>query len=191
MVLSGCDEAPPPEVPVRPVVSMIVGDAERFRTDVYPGRAKATQEINVAFEVSGKMVERRVSVGDKVKEGDVLAVLEPDRFEAEVKRLTADLAAAEARVVNTQQQLERQEKLLKEGFSPQARVDTLTSAARQARAQFAALEAAISRAKLELSYTTVAAPFDGTVSETFVENFQNVIAKQPILRLLDTSQIEM
>ncbi len=35
------------------------------------------------------------------------------------------------------------------------------------------------------------APFDGTVSETFVENFQNVVAKQPILRLLDTSQIEM
>ncbi len=191
LFLVGCEEAPPPEVPVRPVISMIVGDAERFRTDVYPGRAKATQEVNVAFEVSGKMIERRVDVGDKVKQGDVLAVLEPDRFESEVKRLSADLAAAEARVVNTQQQLERQEKLLNEGFSTQARVDTLTSAARQARAQFAALEAAVSRAKLELSYTMVAAPFDGTVSETFVENFQNVIAKQPILRLLDTSQIEM
>ena len=189
--LAGCEEEAAPEIPVRPVISMVVGDVERFRTDTYPGRAKATQEVNVSFEVSGKMVERRVDVGDEVKAGDVLAMLEPDRYEAEVKRLKAERSAAMAETENADKQLARQEKLLSKGFSPQAKVDELRAAARGARAKIAAFRAALDRAELDLSHTMVTAPFDGTVSETFVENFHNVVAKQPILRLLDTAQIEM
>lgn len=189
--LAACEDEAAPEIPVRPVISMVVGDVERFRADTYPGRAKATQEVNVSFEVSGKMVERRVDVGDEVKAGDVLAILEPDRYEAEVKRLKAERSAAVAETENADKQLARQEELLKKGFSPQAKVDEFRAAARGARAKIAALQAVLERAELDLSHTTVTAPFDGTVSETFVENFQNVVAKQPILRVLDTAQIEM
>jgi RND family efflux transporter MFP subunit len=191
LFIAGCEEEAVPEIPIRPVISMMVGDVERFRTDIYPGRAKATQEVNVSFEVSGKMVERRVDVGDEVKVGDVLAMLEPDRYEAEVKRLKAERSAAVAETENADKQLARQEKLLAKGFSPQAKVDELRAAARGARAKIAAFRAALDRAELDLSHTMVTAPFDGTVSETFVENFQNIVAKQPILRLLDTAQIEM
>jgi RND family efflux transporter MFP subunit len=191
LFLAGCEEKAPPEKPIRPVISMVVGDIERIRTDVYPGRAKATQEVNISFEVSGKVLERRVNVGDTVKTGDVLAVLEPDRFEAEVKRLKADRTAALAQLENAEKQLARHEELLLKGFTPQARVDERRAAERSARAKAASIRAAIDRAELDLTHTSVMAPFDGTVSETFVENFQNVVAKQPVLRLLDTSQIEM
>jgi RND family efflux transporter MFP subunit len=191
LILVSCEDEAVPEIPDRPVISMVVGDLERIRADTYPGRAKATQEVNVSFEVSGKLIERRVKVGDLVKTGDVLAMLEPDRYEAEVRRLKAERSAAVAETENADKQLERQEALLKKGFSPQARVDELRAAARAARAKIASFRAALDRAEFDLSHTTVTAPFDGTVSETFVENFQNVVAKQPILRLLDTSQIEM
>ncbi|MDH3580637.1 MAG: efflux RND transporter periplasmic adaptor subunit [Hyphomicrobiales bacterium] len=191
LFLAGCEEKVAPEKPIRPVVSMVVGDIERIRTDVYPGRAKATQEVNISFEVSGKMTERRVNVGDSVKRGDVLAVLEPDRYKAEVNRLKAERTAALAQLENAEKQLARQEELLLKGFTPKARVDERRAAERSARAKAASIRAAIDSAELDLSHTTVTAPFDGTASETFVENFQNVVAKQPILRLLDTSQIEM
>ncbi len=191
LVLAGCEEEVAPEIPVRPVISMMVGDVEHFRARTFPGRAKATQEVNVSFEVSGKMVERRANVGDAVKSGDVLAVLEADRYEAEVKRLKAERSAAVAEMENADKQLARQEELLSKGFSPQAKVDELRAAARGARAKIAAFRAALDRAELDLSHTMVTAPFDGTVSETFVENFQNVVAQQPILRVLDTAQIEM
>lgn len=89
LVLSGCDEQEAaPEIPIRPVISMVIGDVERFRTDVYPGRAEATQEVNISFQVSGRMVERPVDVGTSVAAGDVLAVLDPSLFEAEVRRLS-------------------------------------------------------------------------------------------------------
>ncbi len=191
LFMAGCEEKVPPVKPIRPVISMVVGDIERIRTDVYPGRAKATQEVNVSFEVSGKMSKRQVNVGDSVKRGDVLAVLEPDRYEAEVKRLTAERTAALAQLENAEKQLARHEELLAKGFTPQARVDERRAAERASRAKAASIRAAIDRAELDLSHTTVTAPFDGTVSETFVENFHNIVAKQPILRLLDTSQIEM
>ena len=137
------------------------------------------------------MIERVANIGDRVKVGDVLARLEPDRFEAAVKRLTAERLAAQALLENAEKQLARQEELLQKGFTPQARVDERQAAERAARAKVAALTATLDRAKLDLTHTKVLAPFDGTVSETFVENFQNVVAKQPILRLLDTTLIEM
>ncbi len=191
LLISGCEESAPPEIPVRPVVTMVVGDVGRIRAGTFPGRATATQEVNISFEVSGKLLERRVNVGDRVKAGDIVALMEPEKFETKVKLLKAERSAAEGQLENAEKQLERQEQLLAKGFSPQAKVDVLQAAARAARGRLDAARAALERAEIDLTHTTVTAPFDGTVSETFAENFQNVVAKERILRLLDTSQIEM
>ena len=161
------------------------------REHVYPGRAAATQEVNISFEVSGRLLDRQVDVGGRVKAGDILAVLDREKFETALKTAKAAQSAAEGQVENAEKQLERQEKLLEEGFSTQEKVDVLVALLRTARGQLDAAKAAVERAEIDLSHTTVTAPFDGTVSETFAENFQNVLAKERILRLLDTSQIEM
>ena len=63
-LLAGCKGEPPPQEIVRPVVAMRVSDAEAFTERWFPGRAKATREADVAFEVPGRMVERPVLVGD-------------------------------------------------------------------------------------------------------------------------------
>jgi len=63
---------------------------------------------------------------------------------------------------------------------------------RQAKqAEIRALEAAVTNARNQLKYATLQAPFDGEVAAKYVENFQTVQAKQPILRLLDTAKIEI
>lgn len=59
------------------------------------------------------------------------------------------------------------------------------------RAQIMALEAAVDNAKNQLDYTVLKAPFDGSVVSKYVDNFQTVPAKQPIVRLLDISTIEV
>ncbi len=59
------------------------------------------------------------------------------------------------------------------------------------RAEIKALEAAVANAKNQLDYATLQAPFDGSVAARYVDNYQTVQAKQPVVRLLDVSKIEV
>jgi RND family efflux transporter MFP subunit len=59
------------------------------------------------------------------------------------------------------------------------------------RAEIKALEAAVGNAKNQLEYTALKAPFNGTVAARYVDNFQTIQAKQPVVRLLDLSKIEV
>jgi len=59
------------------------------------------------------------------------------------------------------------------------------------RSEIQALEAAVAAAQNQLDYATLTAPFDGEVAARYVNNFQTVQAKQPIVRLLDVSRIEV
>ncbi len=193
-LLSGCLEEEDSETtaqPLRPVLSMVVGDVERFRTDSYPGRAKAVREVNVSFEVSGRMITRPVDVGTIVRAGDILGTLDPDPYMARIRAIEGERTALEAALSNAQTELRRRETLLKRDFVSQANVDDQTMVVRAAKAKIDATDGLLDAARLDLGYTQLTAPFDGIISEVFADNFQNVVAKQPVMRLLDTSKIEM
>jgi RND family efflux transporter MFP subunit len=173
----GCGEEPAPEDPVRPVLSVRVGDAGTFSNRRYPGQARATQEVDMAFEVPGRLIERPVDVGSAVQQGDLMARLDPRDFEA-------DLASARANEAKARADFERAEKLFE--------ADVMPAAEREAffrRLEVA--EAELHKAEKATEDTRLVAPFAGTVAATYIENFQNVQAKQPVLRLLDTTSIEM
>ena len=176
--LPACSEKQTESAPiVRPVKAMQVGDTSSIDKAVLTGKARATQEINVAFEVPGRIVEFPVSVGDVVEEDQVLALLDPRDLQNAVQVALAENERAEA-------QLERMEK----AFESQAvAAQDVTNAKAQARASAAALEIA----EKQLSDATIRAPFEGRVSATYVENFENILAKQKILRLVDLSRVEM
>jgi len=189
-VLLGCEEAPPPAEVIRPVKAIKVQDTEGFVRRYFPGRAAATQEINASFRVSGQLIARPIEVGTEVSKGDLIAVLDPDTFETEVRRAEAELTSRRADSDRADIELDRQLQLFSRGWVTQVRVDTVRADAQTAQAAVSAAEAALVRARLDLSYTTLTAPFDGVVVETYVENFQEVLARQPIARLVDSSQIE-
>jgi RND family efflux transporter MFP subunit len=192
-LVSACEEetAETIEPIVRPVVSIVVADVERFITDRYPGRARAVREVNISFEVPGKIIKRPVDVGSEVKQGDVMATLDPGPYVAGIRALEGERAALEAALSNAETELDRREKLFAKDFVAQANVDDQIMMVRAAEAKIEAVDGALDAARLNLGYTNLEAPFDGTISQVFAENFQNVLAKQPVLRLLDTSRIEM
>lgn len=192
--LTGCNtgnqENSKPE-PIRPVLSTVVADVESVVLSSYPGRAKALREVNIGFEVPGKLISMPVDVGSKVQAGAVLATLDPEPFKARIRRLEGQKAALIATLKDAKRDLERSNKLLGKGFVSQARVDDIISLVASTEANIEATNGALDEVKLNLKYTTLTAPFDGTVSETFIENFQVTNARVPILRLLDTSKVEM
>ena len=190
LLLLGCEEEQEAVEIVRPVRAMKVQDVEGFVQRYFPGRAAATQEINSAFRVAGQLIKRPIDVGSEISKSNLVAALDPSTFQAEVDRSNADVISAKAAHKRADLELDRQEELLSKGWVTQARVDTVQATESAARASVLAAQAALERAKLDLSYTTLAAPFDGVVVDTYVENFQEVLAKQPIARIVDTSQIE-
>ena len=176
-LVAGCGEEPTVEEIVRPVRAMRVQSADAFEERWFPGRAQATQEVNLAFEVPGQLIERPVDVGDEVEAGRVLARLDPRDYENELR-------AARAARDRSRAKYQRRAEAAKTGAVSKQDVD-------DARAVFEGTAARVAIAEKALEDSVIRAKFTGTVAATYVENFQNVQAKQPVLRLLDTSRIEM
>ncbi|MDJ0848173.1 MAG: efflux RND transporter periplasmic adaptor subunit [Myxococcota bacterium] len=170
------EEAPPPEI-IRPVIAMQVAHEGAFDERWFPGRAKATREANIAFEVPGRLVERPVQIGDTVKKGQLLAKLDPRDFLNSLNQARASRTRAEAfrdRVVQAARSgaVSRQE-------------------VTDAEAELEANDAEVEIRSKALQDSELFAPFDGRISAILVENFENVLGKQVIMRVLDTSKIEM
>ncbi len=174
--LAACEEEPAPEI-VRPVRAMKVVGAEAFQVNRFPGKARATQRTNVSFEVAGRMIQRPVDVGTDVKKGDLLAALDQRDFENALEQAKATAEREELLVGRLRQAYES-------GAVPLQQVN-------DAEARLRATEAEVRIRAKDLEDSTLLAPHDGKISATYVEAFEQVQVKQPIMRLLDTSRIEM
>lgn len=170
-------EAPPEPEVVRPVKAMQVGQDTGFSGRSFPGRARATQEVNLAFDVAGTLIERPVNVGDEVKTGDLIARLNPKDFQANVK-------SAQARLRTSQRNFDRAKELLTKKFISQAEYDRLES-------KVDIDESDLAVAQKALADSVILAPFDGRISRLQVENYEAVQAKKVVARLLDSTKIEM
>ena len=190
MLMTGCrDEMPTQEI-VRTVRAMKVADFAGMTKRTFPGRAKATQEVDLAFRVAGPLVAFPVKVGDEVEEGDLIARIDPRDFQVTLRNAEGSLQRAKANQQRGQSEYDRALELHRKGAGSQAEVDEAKELLDVATADIVALEASVDSAKDALGDTDLLAPYAGTIVASYVENFQNVREKQMIARLLDTTRIE-
>lgn len=192
MLLVACKEKAPEQQPPRLVFAMRVADTSGFAERTFPGRASAGKEVNRSFRVSGPLITFPVKVGDKVKKGDILARIDPQDYETALSTLQGQLDRAQASSKRSQADLNRVENVYKKdpGAISQADIDKANQARDSSAANVRSLQASVQNARDQLTYTTLKAPFDGIVVETYVENFETVVARQPILRVVDPTSIE-
>ena len=194
-LISGCDDSDDTAATVekepRLVRAVQIGGTDVLGQRSFTGRARAARETALAFRIPGRIVKREVNVGDLVSEGDVIARLDPSTYAADVARLEADLAAAEADAVAKQQQFDRVMKLVESGTYSDAKGDEARGASNSAAAVVQSVRAALQRARLDLSYTVLKAPYAGRIVSVYAEDFEAIRAQDAIARLLDTTTIEM
>ncbi len=172
----GCQkEVDEPEI-IRPVLAMKLETSADFGGRSLPGRAEATTELDLGFDVPGTILLRPVNKGDKVKNGQLLARLDPRDFKNEV-------AAAVAQRDRDKAYRDRIAEALSAGAVSKQELTDADARLEQSRALVR-----IKRKALEDSH--IYAPFDGVVSWTYKEAKQRVQAKEVVLRLLDTSKIK-
>ena len=175
--LSGCggEEVAELEPVVRPVKTMVVGGDQGERLS-FPGTVQAADRAELSFRVAGPLVELPVNEGDEVRRGQLLARIDPRDFE---------IALAEARAAFEKGEADynRYKNLYERNAVPLAELELR-------RAQRDVSAAGFDQAQANLRDTRLVAPFSGRVGRKFVENFEDVIAKESILTLHDINLVE-
>ncbi len=96
---TGCGKPAAEPEAVRPVRAIKVGDLKAIAGREFPGRAKARDEVDLSFQVSGPLVSLPVDVGSKVKKGDVIAAIDPRDFQAALDTNQGNLERAKANLL--------------------------------------------------------------------------------------------
>ncbi|MEM6582872.1 MAG: efflux RND transporter periplasmic adaptor subunit [Pseudomonadota bacterium] len=194
LLIAACEQESPPALEVlRPVKAIQVISNQALYQRSFPGRAQAVQEVDLSFRVSGPLVDLPIDVGDVVSSGDLVAQIDGRDYEVSVREAIGNLSEAEATLRRASADLDRLLSVMAEdpGATSQAAVDEAREARDRARANVATATASLNSTEDNLDDTFLRAPFDGTVVATYVENFEEVLAKQPVLRIVDDRQLEM
>ncbi len=193
VLLFGCEKEIPQKEVIRSVRAIKVTNLDDFTQRWFPGQAKATQEVQLSFRVAGPLVDFPVDEGDRVKKSDVVARIDPRDYQVDLRNAKGRLEDAKAVLVRAKADYNRVVRIKQKdsGAISQAMIDKRKQLVKSTRAEIKSLNASVDAASDKLSYTFLKAPFNGIVSATYVENYEDVTAKQPILKLIDHSKIEM
>lgn len=183
MALSGCNQAvgSPAAPPVPEVAVVTVQPRDLPAVYEYVGQTAGVREVEVRARVSGILERWNYKEGAAVKAGDSLFTIDPEPFRAELARAEADLASAEASLAQATRNAARLKPLWDVKAVSQKEYDDAQSAEQVATANVTAAQAALTQARLNLSYTRVEAPISGTTSRAVMSEGSLVQAQQTLL----------
>ena len=150
---------------IRPVKVIKVEPSEVAATLVYSGSVKARTEMNLGFRINGKIVERRVDIGDRVKKGDVLMRLDRADIALSENRAKANLDAARQQFDTAEAAWKRADQLFNQRTIPLALLEQRKLTLDQARSALTSAEAAVNEVTNQLAYTDLVANRDGVVTQ--------------------------
>lgn len=185
LALAGCNGDAPAQkaAQARPVqvvtVALQPGSAERS----FVGVVRARREVDLAFRVPGKVVQRRVEVGDRVSAGDVIARVDPEDLRLELESARAELSAATANLAQTSAEDGRYRALTAKGAASAADLDRKALAKEEASGRLERARRALELAENRHSYAELISDTDGVVIAAPVEPGQVVASGQTIVRV--------
>lgn len=178
--------AAPPAMPVG-VAAVIARPVSVERE--FSGRVEAVDRAEIRPRVAGTIEKVSFQAGSVVRKGDVLFVIDPRPYEADVARLEATSEGMKAKADQAQADLKRARQLLADNAIAQRDYDERASVARQAEASARAEQAVLASAHLNLDWTRVRAPFDGRVGKAEVTMGNFVNGSQVMTTLVSASPV--
>ncbi|MFT7109311.1 MAG: RND family efflux transporter MFP subunit [Psychrobacter glaciei] len=152
-----------------------VKSAAGDNTFTFPAKVMAKTTVDLSFRVGGRLQLVNLPEGQMIKQGQVLAKLDPKPFDRAVRM-------AEVRLKQARLELERNKTIAIKGIGSEQSVDN-------AQVSYDLAEIDLENAKADLSYSTLKAPFNALVSKRLIENKGFIKAGAPIARLQDISRI--
>lgn len=192
--LAGCNSATDkaavvPSPSGTPVTASLVVEQDVVETQEFSGRMEAIERVEIRSRVSGYITAINFKPGSQVKKGDVLFVIDPRPYQAEVDRTEAAAVAARAKADLARVELTRAESLLADKAIARREYDEKASALKELEASARASRAQLDTARLNLAYTRVVAPINGRVSKEEVTLGNLVDASALLTSVVSTERI--
>jgi multidrug efflux system membrane fusion protein len=188
----GCEKKADPsaaqqmKMPPPPVTANQPVERDVLEWDEYPGRLDAVSMVEVRARVSGYLQSVHFKDGAEVKKGDLLFVIDPRQYQAELDRTEADLNQAESRLELANNDYARAERLLTSKAISEEEADSRKKAKREAEAGIQSARAMVETAKLNVEYTHITSPIDGRISRKLITEGNLVNGNQGQATLLTT-----
>lgn len=158
----------------------------------YIASVEAINSVNLIPQVSGYVDKVLFQEGSIVNEGDILFVIEQDRYIANVDLAKASLASAQANLVKTERDYKRQKALSSHNYTSKSNLDTAESAYLQAKAAVAQAKANLELAEIDMEHTEIKAPFTGTIGKAMVTEGNFVSSNsQTLARIVQKSPVRV
>ena len=151
------------------------------------GYVVARRKAVVSAKIQGRLADLRVEEGDRVREGELIARLESNDYQAQVQRAQALLQRAEADLAENERLQRQAEELARQNIASRDQVDVAESRVRMAQAAMAQARAEIGFAQAQMQNTRILAPFTGTVVKKMAEVGESVAPIPPGVNLSTSS----
>ncbi len=197
LFLSGCFEnkenkaAAGRQIPLSHVDIFIAQKTDIPISFDYTATVTSSQDVIIYPKVGGTIIKQFFKPGSKVKAGDKLFLIDPEKYQASFDSLDASVGVANANLKNAETEFKRISALYKKNAVSQKDYDAAVAAYDIANANLVSAKANLKNAKIDLGYTTITAPFDGVVGDNLVDVGSLVIANQTkLVRLTKINPIE-
>ena len=176
-VLTACSNNEQAEVKevIRPVRTVTVELQNAINSREFSGVVDADKKVDLAFRVGGTLEVLPVLEGDHVNANQMLAKLDQTELQIQHKAKQADFD-------RSQGEYERAQTLLERSILSRADYEKV-------EAQYVIAEAQLDKAKQDLAYSTITAPFAGYIAKRYMENFSEVAPRSPVLTLMDLNSL--
>ncbi|MCJ1886447.1 efflux RND transporter periplasmic adaptor subunit [Pseudomonas sp. LA21] len=190
-LLCACSPSQPAVLAPRPVRTVELHYDNARESNRYVGTVQSRYEVDQAFRVGGKVVQRKVDVGQSVQEGDVLAVLDDSdyRLAEEASQRAWEASVAQARQADSDRQ--RLSALKADGSVSAADDERARTSARTAQSNAEAEARQLELARNRLKYTVLRASRSGVVTTVRFEVGQVVAEGTPVISIADPSLPEI
>jgi membrane fusion protein, multidrug efflux system len=181
---SGCSPQTDTAAPQsRPVRTATVEQRAAGAAITVTGRIEAEDEVALAFRIAGRVLENDRKLGDRVEAGQVVARLESQNERNALRAAQANLIASQGQLTQARNHFERQDTLLKQGWTTRANHDQAKQALQTAESQVDAAEAQVKSAYDQVSFTELKADAPGVVTAVGPGAGEVVQAGQMIVRV--------
>ena len=176
-------QGPPPAVPVT-IESVTTADAVYY--DEYPGTVTALNQVDLRPQVSGFITGVYFQDGAKVRKGQKLYSIDDQQYQANYQQAVANVAVQQTNLVKAQKDADRYHELDKQDAIAKQQVDYADAALDAAKKQVEAAQAGVRSVQTGVKYTTISAPFDGTIGISLVKVGSPVSIGTTVLNTVST-----